>query len=103
MLGLYLIAVAGCQSWHATPLAPNASRDVAANTRLVELDGQSVNLETGHVTADSIVGEMSGGQRIALPRDSVASVEVSSLSWPRTLGVVYGGLVVVGLRIGEKF
>ena len=103
VLGLLLIVEGGCDSWHATLLAPNVSRELAANTRLVERNGQQVNLEGGRVTSDSIIGETDGGQRIALPRDSVAAVEVSSLSWPRTLGAVYGGLFVVGLLIGEKF
>ena len=103
VLCLGLVLAGGCQSWHAAPLGPDATRDLPANARLAKPDGQKVQLDSGHVTADSVIGEESGGQRIALPRDSVASVEVRSLSWPRTLGAVYGGLFVLGILIGEKF
>ncbi|HSU96882.1 MAG TPA: hypothetical protein VLI40_06600 [Gemmatimonadaceae bacterium] len=103
VLCLALVFVAACQSWHATPLAPNVARDLPANTRLITSNGQTVQLTSGRVTSDSVIGEQDTGQRIALPRDSVASVEVRGLSWPRTLGAVYGGLFVLGLLIGEKF
>jgi hypothetical protein len=103
VLCLALVFAGACQSWHATPLAPDATRDLPANTRLVRSNGQTVQLTSGRVTGDSVIGEQDTGQRIALPRDSVASVEVRSLSWPRTLGAVYGGLFVLGLLIGEKF
>ena len=99
---LTLVFIGGCQSLHDTPLVPSATRDLPANARLVKPDGQRLQLESGRITADSVVGTLSGGQRIALPRDSVASIEVSNLSWPRTLGVVYGGLFVLGLLVGEK-
>lgn len=102
VLCLGLVLVGGCHSWHATPLAPNVTRDLPANARLVRPNGQEMNLASGHVTADSIIGESNEGHRIALPRDSVASVEVSSLSWPRTLGVVYGAFFALGLLVGEK-
>jgi hypothetical protein len=97
-----LVFIGACQSWHATPLAPNVTRDLPANTRLVRANGQRVDLVSGRVTRDSIVGESSGGQRIVVPRDSVASVETRGLSWPRTLGAVYGGLFMLGILIGEK-
>jgi hypothetical protein len=98
------LAFAGaCQSWHATALAPNVTRDLPVNTRLVLSDGQMVYLRSGRVAGDSIVGEQSGGGQIALPRDSVTSVEVNSLSWPRTLGAVYAGLFALGILIGEEF
>jgi uncharacterized lipoprotein YbaY len=103
VLYLVLVFAGACQSWHATPLAPNVARDLPANARLVRSNGQTVQLTSGRVTGDSVIGEQGMGERIALPRDSVASVEVSSLSWPRTLGAVYGGLFVLGLLIGEKF
>ena len=100
---LTLVFIGACQSWHATPLAPNVTRDLPANARLVRSNGQEIHLTSGHVTVDSVIGEQSDGQRIALPRDSVASVESSGLSWPRTLGAVYGGLFVLGILIGEDF
>jgi hypothetical protein len=93
--------IAGCQSTHSTPLAPE--RDLPANSTVVERSGQKLLIENGRLTPDSVTGKDSDGQRFAVPRDSVASVEVSSLSWPRTLGVVYAGLFAVGFLIGERF
>lgn len=61
VLCLGLVLIGGCQSWHATPLAPNVTRDLPANPRLVKLNGQKVDLESGHVTADSIIGELNEG------------------------------------------
>jgi hypothetical protein len=101
-LCLTMVFIGACQSWHAAPLAPNVTRDLPANTRLVRSNGQKVDLASGRVTVDSVIGEETGGERIAVPRDSVASVEIHSFSWPRTLGAVYGGLLVLGLAIGEK-
>jgi|GEM_PF-2379507 len=104
VLCIALVLLWGCQTWSQTPVAHalNSARDLPANARLVKSDGRTVDLESGHVTADSVIGEQPDGQRTAVPMDSVAFVQVHSLSWLRTLGAVYGGLFVVGLLVGER-
>jgi hypothetical protein len=95
-----IVILGGCQTWRQTPLAP--ARDLPPNARLVKTDGRTVRLESGHLSPDSVIGEQPDGQHISVPADSVAFVQVRSFSWLRTLGVVYAGLFVVGLLVGER-
>jgi hypothetical protein len=102
MMCLELVSVAACQSWHSIPLAPDAARDLPENSRVVTSGGRTLPVRDAHIDGSHVAGVMPDGERISLPRDSVSSIQVRRLSWPRTLGAVYGGLFAVGLMIGEK-
>jgi len=99
---LCLALLGGCRNWRPAPLAPGVIRDLPAHSRLIKTDHETIDLATGHVTDDSVIGERNHGERIAIPKDSVASLEVGSLSWPRTLGAAYLAVFMLGILLGER-
>ena len=108
--GMLLVAAVafgtGCHVWHAVPLAPGAAHPLPARARVVRPTGERIELRGGRVTPDSVVGARTlgapagGAGRVALPRDSVAFVEVRRLSWARTLGVAGGVYLGAGILTG---
>ena len=107
LLGAATVAFGGgCRTWRAVPLIPGEARPLPATARAVRPTGERVELAGGRVTPDSVVGARRGGardaagSRVALPRDSVAFVEERRLSWARTLGLVGGVYLGVGVLYG---
>lgn len=94
----------GCYTWHPVPLAPGEARPLPDRARVVRPTGERIELAGARVTPDSVVGARRGrardaaGRQVALPRDSVAFVEVRRLSWARTLWLVTGVYVAVVIR-----
>ena len=84
------LVVSACASTQRVPLAPQTSRELR-DYSVVELrTGRRVRLANGRLTADSVLGERESGGRFAVSRDSVTTVEESSLSVVRTLGLLGG-------------
>ena len=106
---LLIAAVAlgpACHAWRAVPLAPGEARPLPARARIVRPTGDRIELAGGRVTPDSVIGVRPGpardaaGNRVALPRDSVAFVEERRRSWARTFGVVGGVYLGVAILYG---
>jgi len=84
------LVVSACASTRLVPLAPQTSRELRDYSVVVLKTGRRVSLAQGRLTADSVLGERESGGRFAASRDSVATVEESSLSVVRTLGLLGG-------------
>ena len=83
-----------CHSWSNVPLAPQASVRLPDHSWVVRVGGERVPVEAGSTTPDSIIGTRPDHSRIAIPRDSVAYVEVRKVSALRTAGAISGGVAV---------
>lgn len=100
LLLLPLLASA-CATWRTVPLAPRDSVSLPAPVRVVRAREAAVELDSGRVTADSVVG-LRRGTRIAISRDDVAYIEQRRVSAARTFGLAGGvlaGLWAVSLAI----
>ena len=88
------LLVCACHTWRNVPLAPQASERLPDHSWVVRVGGERVPVEGGSATPDSIVGTRPDQSRIAIPRDSVAYVEVRQVSALRTAGAISGGVAV---------
>ena len=97
------LVVSACASTRRAPLAPQTSNELRDYSVVVLKTGTRVRLAQGRVTADSVLGERESGGRFAVSRDSVATVEESSLSVVRTLGllggIALGAYALLGLAL----
>ena len=100
---ILLLVASGCASTHRVPLASQTSQELRDYSVVVLRTGRQVRLAQGRLTADSVLGERERGGPFAVSRDSVAAVEESSLSVPRTLGllggIALGAFAVLGLAV----
>ena len=69
---LILLLACACQSRRTVPLAPDQSGELPKRSVLVKKAGGRVRLEEGRVSGDSVIGVGRSGDRISIPRDSVA-------------------------------
>ena len=91
---LILLLACACQSRRTVPLAPDQSGELPKRSVLVKKAGGRVRLEEGRVSGDSVIGVGRSGDRISIPRDSVA-LEQTNLKVGVALGVT--ALTVAGL------
>lgn len=84
------LLASACASTQVVRPAPETSRELREYSVVVLKSGRRVPLAQGRLTADSLLGERERGGRFAVSRDSVATVEESSLSVVRTLGLLGG-------------
>ncbi len=100
-LALVLAMGSGCRTWRAVPPSSELPRPLASQSALVgfligakayrvtRTDGSRIELASGLVTADSVVGLSHAAGRVSVPRDSVARVEERRLSWGRSIGLFF--------------
>jgi hypothetical protein len=95
-LFLVSLAACACHTWSPIALSPSDSAVLPAHIRIVRMGGERIEVRTGRVTPDSVVGTRRPGGSLALSRDSVASVEERHLNTGRTLtaSALAGGLIV---------
>jgi hypothetical protein len=89
---------AGCRTWRAAPPSAELPRPLASQSRVTRTDGSRIELVSGLVPADSVIGISRAVGRVSVPRDSVARVEERRLSWGRSIGLflaVYFGAAFV--------
>ena len=87
------LLVSACAATRHVPMTPQTSRELSDYGVVVLTTGRRVPIRQGRLTADSVIGERDIGGRFAVSRDSVATVEESLVSIPRTLGLL-GGIAV---------
>jgi hypothetical protein len=90
ILTLIASLTCACHSWTPVTLAPKASAELPAHSRVVRRAGAPVPLSRATVTADSVTGTRRDGARYAISRDSVARVDERHFSAGRTMGLVAG-------------
>lgn len=92
--------VSACSTWRTHPFdaaASEASR-LQGPVRVVERNGNSVDLKDVQINADSVTGSpvAGGGERVSIPRAQVVSVEWREFSGART-AMLFLGLVVAAI------
>jgi hypothetical protein len=83
---LILLWTCACQARRTVPLAPDQSGELPKRSVLVKKGGDRVSLEEGRVSGDSVIGVRRNGERISIPRDSVA-LEQTRLKVGTALGI----------------
>ena len=93
--------VGGCRTWQAVPIPRDGSpAPSAAHARLTRHDGRVDEVADARVEGDTMRAERyhsapgPGRVAVAVPLDSVRDVEVRRVSWPRTLGLAAGVILV---------
>ena len=94
---LTALLATGCQAWHVVPLSPVPSH-APRTIRVVRLSGESVDLRDARITSDSVYGRgIVGGAPVSVPRNDVARVEAPKFSLGRTLGLLGGIYLALGV------
>lgn len=92
---LTALLATGCQAWHVVPLSPVPS-PAPRTIRVVRLSGERVDLRDARITSDSVHGRV-GGTPVSVPRNDVARVEAPKFSLGRTLGLLVGIYLALGV------
>ena len=97
-------ALSGCAGWHSVAVTPEALLTDPA-PRLVRFtftDRPTYTLRNPTLTGDSVTGELAGSpvatpQQQALPLNTISAMAVRRTNVGRTVLLVVGGVVVLGL------